>query len=99
MFNELVQTEVQTIKIDEYVEGGWSEYDYNISDHRPVAIKFSFFSIYDINDDGILNEYDFAMLLSSIINNNDSTDLEDINNDLVVDIFDLLILSDFLQDM
>ncbi|MBI89646.1 MAG: hypothetical protein CMG60_06110 [Candidatus Marinimicrobia bacterium] len=99
LFNELVQTEVQTIKIDEYVEGGWSEYDYNISDHRPVAIKFSFFSIYDINDDGILNEYDFAMLLSSIINNNDSTDLEDINNDLVVDIFDLLILSDFLQDM
>ena len=33
------------------------------------------------------------------MNDNDSIDLEDINFDLVMDIFDLLILSDFLQDM
>ena len=32
---------IQTIKIDEYITGGWWEYDENISDHRPVAIKFS----------------------------------------------------------
>jgi len=33
------------------------------------------------------------------MNDNDSIDLEDINYDSVVDIFDLLILSDFLQNM
>ncbi|PHS61817.1 MAG: hypothetical protein COB12_11610 [Flavobacterium sp.] len=32
-------SEIQTIKIDEYLPGGWSEYDTNISDHRPVALK------------------------------------------------------------
>lgn len=30
---------VQTIKIDDYLPGGWNEYDSNISDHRPVALK------------------------------------------------------------
>ena len=99
LFNGLINTEVQTIKIDEYLDGGWNEYDQNISDHRPVAIKFSFVAFYDINDDGIINEFDLATLLSFIMNDNDSIDLEDINFDLVVDIFDLLILSDFLQDM
>jgi len=31
---------IQTIKIEEYIEGGWWEYEENISDHRPVAMKF-----------------------------------------------------------
>ena len=92
---------MQTIKIDEYLDGGWNEYDQNISDHRPVAIKFSFSFVpfYDINDDGIINESDFVMLLSFIMNDNESIDLADINFDSAVDIFDLLLLSDFLQDM
>ena len=30
---------IQTIKIDEYLTGGWGEYDENVSDHRPVALK------------------------------------------------------------
>ena len=101
LFNELNNSEVQTIKIDEYLDGGWNEYDQNISDHRPVAIKFSFSFVpfYDINDDGIINESDFVMLLSFIMNDNESIDLADINFDSAVDIFDLLLLSDFLQDM
>ena len=101
MFNGLNNLEVQTIKIDEYLDGGWNEYDQNISDHRPVAIKFSFSFVpfYDINDDGIINESDFVMLLSFIMNDNESIDLADINFDSAVDIFDLLLLSDFLQDM
>lgn len=37
-FND-TDAEVQTIKIDDYLQGGWSEYDSNISDHRPVALK------------------------------------------------------------
>ena len=32
-------SDIQTIKIEEYLPGGWSEYDEDISDHRPVAIK------------------------------------------------------------
>ena len=101
LFNGINNLAIQTIKIDEYLEGGWDEYDQNISDHRPVAIKFSFSLIpfYDINDDGIINESDFAMLLSFILNNNESNDLADINLDLVVNIFDLLLLSDILQDI
>lgn len=34
-------SEVQTLKIDEYLAGGFSEYDAHISDHRPVGIKFA----------------------------------------------------------
>ena len=35
-------SEIQTIKIDEYLDGGWYEYDQNVSDHRPVALKLLF---------------------------------------------------------
>ena len=101
LFNGLNNSEVQTIKIDEYLDGGWNEYDQNISNHRPVAIKFSinFVPSYDINDDGIINDSDFIILLSFVINGNGSMDSADINFDSVVDIFDLLLLSDFLQNM
>lgn len=36
---ENTSSDIQTIKIDEYLTGGWLEYDENVSDHRPVAIK------------------------------------------------------------
>jgi len=39
------------------------------------------------------------MLLSFVIGGNDSVIAADINFDSVVDIFDLLLLSDFLQNM
>ncbi len=31
---------ITTIKIDDYLEGGFWEYEQNVSDHRPVAFKF-----------------------------------------------------------
>ncbi len=31
---------VQVIRVDDYLDEGWSEYDLNISDHRPVAWRF-----------------------------------------------------------
>jgi hypothetical protein len=31
---------VETIKLEDYFSGGWNAYDYNVSDHRPVAFKF-----------------------------------------------------------
>jgi len=36
---ENTSSDVQTIKIEDYLSGGWDEYYTNISDHRPVAIK------------------------------------------------------------
>jgi len=32
-------SEIQTIKVDDYLSGGFTEYDANISDHRPVGLK------------------------------------------------------------
>ncbi len=32
-------SEIRTLKIEESLDEGWSEYDQNISDHRPVGIK------------------------------------------------------------
>jgi hypothetical protein len=33
-------SEIKTIKLDDYFDGGMSQYDEDVSDHRPVAIKF-----------------------------------------------------------
>ena len=38
---EKTDSDIQTIKVDEYLTGGWLEYEENISDHRPVALKLS----------------------------------------------------------
>ena len=35
-------SDIQTIKIDDYFDGGWYAYDQNVSDHRPVALKLLF---------------------------------------------------------
>ena len=54
---------------------------------------------YDINNDGVVNIADFEMLLSFVIGGNDSESAADINFDSAVDIFDLLLLSDYIQDL
>ncbi|KQC11651.1 MAG: hypothetical protein APR54_10690 [Candidatus Cloacimonas sp. SDB] len=43
LFNEFeaALSAVQTLKIDDYLINGWSEYDNNVSDHRPVALRIS----------------------------------------------------------
>jgi hypothetical protein len=55
--------------------------------------------LYDINNDGVVNDSDFVMLLSQVIDGNDSVSAADINFDSAVDIFDLLLLSDYLQNI
>jgi hypothetical protein len=42
LFDEMASANATTrvLKIDEYI-GGWSTYDYNVSDHRPVGIRFT----------------------------------------------------------
>ena len=89
---------IQTIKIDEYLDGGWSEYYQNISDHRPVGIKLSInlLPIYDIDNNGIINEFDIEFYIYYLMNEEGVFE-EDINNDNAIDIFDLLTLCDFLQ--
>jgi len=41
---------VQTIKIDDFMPGGWDEYEEFVSDHRPVAFKFESDEGIGIND-------------------------------------------------
>ena len=44
LFDELEfpNSHVQTIEIDDYFDGGFNEYDEDVSDHRPVALKLDF---------------------------------------------------------
>ena len=42
LFQFFIIDEVKTIKIDDNLNGGWNEYDSNISDHRPIGIKLNF---------------------------------------------------------
>ena len=100
LFDELDSIQVKTIKIDNYINGGWTEYDQNISDHRPVAMKiYSNYELsYDLNNDGLVNENDFNMLISIIFEQNNNQFLGDINLDSKIDIIDLLYLSDHLYD-
>ena len=101
LFDELDSIEVQTIKIDDYINGGWSEYDQNISDHRPVAMKIhlNYELSYDLNNDGMVNENDITMLISIIFGQNNNQSLGDINLDSKIDIIDLLYLYDHLYDL
>ena len=47
---ENLNSNIQTIKIDAYLPGGWAEYDENISDHRPVALKLFIDENLDVTD-------------------------------------------------
>ncbi len=67
--NELFNTyennpsHINTIKIEELLEDGWSEYDQNVSDHRPVALK-----IHPILNAGIGDHTQAQMMLSNFPN-------------------------------
>lgn len=96
IFDNINDLYVKTIKIDEYLEGGWNEYDQNISDHRPVAIKITLLHYFDLNNDGHLNEDDLIDILLLILENGEDHSLGDLNFDYEVDIFDLILLCDHL---
>ena len=51
---------------------------------------------YDINSDGEIDQSDLIMLVVSIVNGNDIEDAGDLNFDQFTDIFDILLLSDFI---
>ena len=53
--------------------------------------------VFDVNDDGLVNDTDLNYLIISIINANTLDILGDVNFDQNIDIFDLLTLSDYLN--
>jgi len=97
LFDELDNSDVLTIKVDEYLEGGWNEYDYNISDHRPVAISFHLNSSIDgdLNGDGVIDILDLITLVNMILNGEYSI-IADLNEDGVVNILDIIIYKNII---
>ncbi len=91
LFDELDNSDIQTIKIDEYLDGGWNEYDQNISDHRPVALKLDFGSSIngDVNQDGDVNILDVVSMVNIVLSG-EYINLADFNNDGAVDILDIV---------
>ena len=53
--------------------------------------------LYDINDNGTVDNADLVMLVTIVIN--ESLSSSDINYDQSVDIFDILMLSDYLESI
>lgn len=51
LFDEyaLSDSSIETIRIDDYLTGGWTEFDENVTDHRPVGLKLSIDSNLDID--------------------------------------------------
>ena len=91
LFDELDNSDIQTIKIDEYLDGGWSEYDQNISDHRPVALKLDFGTSIngDVNQDGDVNILDVVSTVNIVLSG-EYNNLADFNNDGAVDVLDIV---------
>jgi len=63
------------------------------------TLECDFIISYDINNDGLVNHQDLIMLVNYVVNDNGIMNTTDINFDSYADIFDILSLSDYLQDM
>ncbi len=91
LFDQLLYSEVETVKLDQYIDGGWSEYDYNISDHRPVFMKLVQNVILgDVSGDGSLNILDVVMIVQIVLGNDDMVLSADFNDDGYVNILDVV---------
>ena len=91
LFDELDNSDIQTINIDEYLDGGWNEYDQNISDNRPVALKLDFGTSIngDVNQDGSVNILDVVSTVNIVLSG-EYNNLADFNNDGDVDVLDIV---------
>ena len=93
---------VQTIKIEEFMDGGFDEYYENISDHRPVALKLEFISLSegDVNEDGVTDIYDVNIFVDFILGNQIPTPSQiataDLNQDTIIDVMDIVLLVDLI---
>ncbi len=93
LFDELDNSSsaVQTIKIDDYMDGGFDDYYENISDHRPVALKLDFGTSIngDVNQDGDVNILDVVSTVNIVLSG-EYNNLADFNNDGAVDVLDIV---------
>jgi len=98
LFDDLDNSDIQTIKIDEYLDGGWNEYDQNISDHRPVALKLYFGSSIngDVNGDGVVNILDVVAAINIVLSGEYQVSV-DLNEDGSVDILDVILIVLIIQ--
>ena len=90
---------VEVIRIDNFMDGGFSEYDQNISDHRPVALKLSTDIIIsgDMNFDGQINVVDIVSIVAIILDNDSEYNiLADLNEDGIINIIDIIQLVDII---
>ena len=89
-------SEIQTIKIDEFLAGGFDEYYENISDHRPVALKLDFETSLagDVNFDGSVNILDAVITINFILGLAEPTEEQsaaaDMNGDGLLDVLDVV---------
>ena len=91
LFDQFSNSDVQTIKLDQYLSGGWNEYDANISDHRPVFMKLvNNFIMGDVNGDDVVNILDVVIIVQIIIGNEDSVISADFNQDGVINVIDVV---------
>ena len=81
----------RTIKIDDFLDGGFNEYDQNISDHRPVAIKLAMENniFGDINNDELINILDVILVVNLVLTEN-YDQIADINSDNEINILDVI---------
>ena len=91
LFEELAYSQVETIKLDQYIDGGWNEYDYNISDHRPVFMQLAQNVILgDVSGDGSINILDVVMIVQIVIGNDEIVQSADFNGDGYINILDVV---------
>ena len=90
LFSSFDTEDVFTFKVDDYMDG-WQQYDYYISDHRPIVFNISTIMHGDINGDENINILDITMLINMILNNS-YNDIADLNADGGLNILDVVIL-------
>ena len=56
---QLSSANIETIKVDDYLTGGWTEYDQNVTDHRPVALKLTLGPSLSVDDVSKNKPFDF----------------------------------------
>jgi len=85
---------VEVIRIDDFMDNGFSEYDQNISDHRPVALRIipTILSQGDINSDGQIDVVDIVSLVNIILDNSEYNQIADINGDSLINVVDVIAL-------
>ena len=99
--NELFDNNSYTdvIRIDNFMDGEFNEYDQYISDHRPVAIKLTsnVNNFGDINFDGQIDITDIVLLVNIILSESNDYDISaDLNQDGFVNIVDIVLLVDII---